>query len=556
MTKKVRTISHFFSKNFQRENVLMLQRLNLLSFLKLMLLIIILLLLLPYFNIILLMLKPNSDYLNFIIKNGVLTRYIMNTIELILKVGILAAVIAFIGAYFMAFYSFKFKKIINLLFILPLSIPVYVGAYVYSDIYLSYPLLKWLLKNDFTMNSTVFIYVIFLYPYIYLTSYAYLKNYMQEYIEAAQVLKLSTIKIFWRVILPLSRPIIFSSVLFVIYESLSDFAVSEYYGTATLSKAFNDAWRVTAEPVTSAKLAVFLMIIIALIISFEKFLRRKARVDSSLSLSPKLIKAKPSLLLLIYSFYALIIGLAFILPFQKIISGAINNYSYFFKRDTLQVALQTFGLSVAVIVLISLIAMFLTAMLKYIGVKKRKKISLIATLGYMIPSMILSLGVYSLCFNLDLVLNDSLKRFGLTTFIFTNSSLALIIGLSLKFLAIAYNNYEQCYHKISPSIFEAALSLGKNPIQTFFKVDLHFLRQTSKYIFILVALDVFKELTLAFTLSPFNFRTLSMEIYHYMANEMQQVAYVPAFIIVTICVAGIIVLERGLIHDNNQKFEL
>ncbi len=528
----------------------MSKNVNLITLLKAILALLVVFILLPYLNIIFLILKPNSDYLNFIIKHGVLTKYILNTIELILKVGIITSILGFIGAYFMVFYSFKFKKIINLLFILPLSIPVYVGAYVYSDIYNRIPFLKFLLKNEFTMNSSVFIYVIFLYPYIYLTTYSYLKNHMQEYIEAAQMLKLSNFKILYKVIFPLSKTIVFSSSLFVIYESLSDFAVTEYFGTSTLSKAFNDSWRVTGEPATSAKLALFLMLIIGAIILFEKFLRSRSRTDSMLSVECRAINPSFKVSLIIYTFYSVIILIGFILPFHRIIVGALNNYEYFFKRNILTVTLQTFTLSLYVIAIIIVLGMFLTAMLKYMNKRNRKRLSIISTLGYMIPSMILSLGVYSFFFDLDV-----LSKTVFSTFIFTTTRFALIIGLSLKFLAIAYNNYELTYAKLNPSIFEAGLMLKQNPIKSFFRIDLHFLLKTSKYISILVVLDVFKELTLAFNLSPFNSRTVSMEIYRYMANEMQQVAYVPSFIIVVLCSVCIIVLERGILNDKNRKFD-
>ncbi len=195
-------------------------------------------------------------------------------------------------------------------------------------------------------------------------------------------------------------------------------------------------------------------------------------------------------------------------------------------------------------------------MLKFLKSKSKRIVSLISTMGYMMPSMILSLGVYSLFFNFDVLINPIFKSFDSKGYIFTSTSLVLIIGLSLKFLAVAFNNFEQTYKKVHPSIFEASLTLGQNPIKTFFKVDIHFLSKTSVFIIILIILDVFKELTLSFTLSPFNFRTVSMEIYHYMANEMQQVAYVPSIIIVFICIICIIILERGLVNDKDRELDI
>ncbi len=534
----------------------MSKKITMLSILKFVTLLLSVLLFLPYFNIIMLALKPNSKYLNFIIEHKILLKYIYNTVELILKVGFFSSLLGFFGAYFMAFYAFRFKKIINLFFILPLSIPIYVGAYVYSDLYHRMPILELIFKNDFTMNSAVFIYVIFLYPYVYLTTYAYLKKHMQEYVEAGQMLNLSNLKILYRIILPLTKSVLFSSSLFVIYESLSDFAVSEYFGIQTLSRAFNDAWRVSSDQSTSAKLALFIILIIGIAISVEKLLRRRAKVDSENSSKSRLVKARGKTKVLIYTFFLLVISIGFILPFQRVLIGAIRNSEYFFKRDIINVTIQTFVLSMWVVLGILIVAMFLSFMLKYLKSRHQKKLSLVATLGYMMPSMILSLGVYSLFFKLDVLMNPLMKSVGFKEYLLTSSKIVLIAGLSLKFLAIAFNNFEQTYRKVNPNIFEASLTLKQNPIKTFFKVDLYFLSKTSIFIIILVILDVFKELTLSFSLSPFNYRTVSMEIYRYMANEMQQVAYVPSIIIVFVCIICILILERGLINDKDRELEL
>ncbi len=534
----------------------MFKNVNLLTFLKLFVFIVILFLILPYANIVFLAIKPNSQYLNFIINNGILAKYIYNTIELILKVGFFSSILGFFGAYFMAFYSFGFKRIVNLFFILPLSIPIYVGAYVYSDIYNRMPIFEFLFKNDFTMNSAVFIYVIFLYPYVYMTTYTYLKKHMHEYIEAGKVLGLSNFKILYKIIFPLTKSILFSSSLFVIYESLSDFAVSEYFGILTLSRAFNDAWRVSSDQSTSAKLALALILIIATAIFIEKYLTKKVKLDSTLNSKISFIKPTLNMKIIIFTFYSCVISIGFILPFYRILIGACKNYEYFFKRNMVSVTMQTFLLSIYVVVLIIIISMFLSFMSRFLKPLSKRIVSLIATLGYMMPSMILSLGVYALFFNLDVLINPIVKNFGMKGYIFTSTSLILVIGLMFKFLSISFNNFEQTYRKINPNIFEASLTLNQNPVKTFFKVDIYFLSKTSVFIFILVILDIFKELTLSFTLSPFNFRTVSMEIYRYMANEMQQVAYVPSAIIVFICIVCIIVLERGLVNDKDREFDI
>lgn len=528
-------------------------RFHILDFLKIVMFVIILFLLIPYINILKIAFQGKSDYLGFLYKNGILYEYIMCTIELILKVGILSSFIGFFGAYFMVFYSFRFKKIINVLFILPLSIPLYVGAYVYSDIYNNNSILEFLLKNNFTMNSTVFIYSIFLYPYVYLMVYPYLNNYMQEYIEVGNTLGFSNVQILYKIILPLTKSVIFSSSLFVIYESLSDFSVSEYYGANTLSKIFNDSWRVSSDQTTSAKLGLILLFILMIIILVEKYLKNRARFYEKCKRKSKYINCSIKEKTLIYTFFTFIITLGFILPVKKLLIGSIRYKMYFYNTDLLIAFSNTFLVAFISIFFILIISMFLSSMIKYLNNFIKGILHTVSTLGYMVPSLILSLGLFTIFFKFDLLI---FKYFGYKNYIFTKTPFILIVGFTIKFLSIAYNSYEQTYSKISLNIFEASFLLNKNPIKTFFLVDFWFLIKKSKFIVLLVLLEIFKELTLSFTLSPFNFRTISMEIYHYNINEMQQISYVPSLMIVFICIICIIFLERDIKYDKNKKFNI
>ena len=56
---------------------------------------------------------------------------------------------------------------------------------------------------------------------------------------------------------------------------------------------------------------------------------------------------------------------------------------------------------------------------------------------------------------------------------------------------------------------------------------------------------MFKELTIVYSLRPFNFKTLSTEVYRYAGNEMINVAAFPSLVIIFICSVLIVYLEGG-----------
>ncbi|PKM60841.1 MAG: iron ABC transporter permease [Firmicutes bacterium HGW-Firmicutes-4] len=522
----------------------MKKSINDIKILKYVVYIFLLILLMPLLYIFKNTLTQNSNYLNLILDKGILLIYIQNTLQLILKVGLLASIIGFLGAYFITFYNFKNKWIINLLFILPLSIPVYVGAYTYTDIFHTFSVLETILKNEFTMNGVVFIYTAFLYPYVYLASRSYLKNNMAEYIEVSETLQISPLKTFFKVILPLSRPVIVSSSLFVIYESLSDFAVAEYYGVPTLSKAINDSWLLIAEKDTAFKLSLSLLFILFFIIYLERISRGKGKNNATIHKPNKLKKASKVQKKFIYAFYTLVISLGFLLPFKNIVEGAIKNREYFIKKDILSVSINTLTTTLITIFIIIVLAMFLTSMLKFFTAKNKRRISSISMLGYAIPSVVLGLGIYSFLVNIDNVIMPYLQYLGFTEYLFTGTRLALIIALTFKFLSIAYSQFEQSYEKIDKSIFESSYVLGKNATKTFFLVDFFFLLKSVRFVIILIFIDLIKDLTLTYSLRPFNFNTLSTEVYRYAGNEMLDVAAVPSIVIVMFSIISILILER------------
>jgi iron(III) transport system permease protein len=71
------------------------------------------------------------------LKNTVLTKYILNSLILLIFSALGTLVLGVITAWLVTMYIFPMKKYIEWLLVLPLAIPSYALAYVYSDL-LSY----------------------------------------------------------------------------------------------------------------------------------------------------------------------------------------------------------------------------------------------------------------------------------------------------------------------------------------------------------------------------------------------------------------------------------
>lgn len=119
----------------------------------------------------------------------------------------------------------------------------------------------------------------------------------------------------------------------------------------------------------------------------------------------------------------------------------------------------------------------------------------------------------------------------------------------IRFLAVGYNAIEAGFEKIGTSYTEASRGLGMSTITTFLRVDIPMLRGAIFGGFILVFVDILKELPLTLFLQPFNFTTLATQAFRYANDEMVQEAALASMLI--IIVSGICiyyfhrVLDRG-----------
>ena len=88
--------------------------------------------------------------------------------------------------------------------------------------------------------------------------------------------------------------------------------------------------------------------------------------------------------------------------------------------------------------------------------------------------------------------------------------------------------------------------MGNPPISTLFKLNLPLLQKSILISFILVFIDIFKELPLTLILRPFNFDTLATLTFD--LNKQSQIyeAAIPALIIIMVTVFPIIILNKKM----------
>jgi iron(III) transport system permease protein len=127
--------------------------------------------------------------------------------------------------------------------------------------------------------------------------------------------------------------------------------------------------------------------------------------------------------------------------------------------------------------------------------------------------------------------------------------IALVFGYCVRFLAVAINNYESGFQKIPNSYDDACKTMNITQFKTLTSVILPLIKNSLFASFIIVFIEVIKELPLTLVLRPFNYDTLAI-LSHELVNQSQIVeSSVPAMFIVGLGIISVLILARNMIKD-------
>jgi iron(III) transport system permease protein len=169
-----------------------------------------------------------------------------------------------------------------------------------------------------------------------------------------------------------------------------------------------------------------------------------------------------------------------------------------------------------------------------------------ASLGYALPGAVIAVGVLVPLTRFDNALADLIEAgTGVAAgLIFTGTIVALIYAYLVRFLAIALQTVEAGLAKVTPSMDDAARSLGASPAEALRRIHAPLLTPSLAAAALLVFVDVLKELPATFALRPFNFDTLAIAAYHYAKDERLAEAALPSLVIVAIGLVPLVAITR------------
>ncbi len=488
--------------------------------------------------------------------------YIGNSVFLIIACSILVLTFGVTSAWLVARFEFPFRKQLEWLLILPLAIPSYIVAYAYAGVF-DYGgtfeiILRWFglefIRIDFMNKSGLaFVLAISLFPYVYVSARAFFLNQASNLLEASKMLGVGEFKSFFRLMLPLARPAIIAGLILVLMEVLNDYGAAKYYGVRTFTTGIFRAWFSLEEPESAVYLSALLIVIVFGFILFEKWQRRKLQFSSPKSNSTYLHRKEAGKLLQFSIFTIVLIPvlLGFFIPLFQLGYWAVLTADKVFDLNFLILSLQTFGIAFLTASFTVILAILLIYFARWSNIGFIKNTAKLGILGYAIPGAVVAIGIMIPILTFDKWLIAALDYlFSLKTGLFLSGTLvALIYAYCVRFLAVAYNPIESTTLKVSKNIPDSSKMLGVGNFRTFFKIEFPMIKTGILSAFILVFIDVLKELPLTLILKPFHINTLAVKAYEYASDEMVMEAAIPSLFIVITATLPVIFLNKMLIKE-------
>lgn len=439
---------------------------------------------------------------------------LFNTICLALVTAAIASIIAFTLAWLIIKTDLPFKKTFHWLAAMPLAIPVYIAAFTYITILgpagaipklissiLNITVLELKFNFIYSFMGVALIFSFFTYPYIYLLLCNSLKNIDGNLEDASISSGLNLRETFRKVILPLITPSIFSGSLLVIIYVMADFGAISMLRFESFTRVIYLQLIGRYDRASATILSSVLVLIIYIFLWIENYIRTRKTLYTSTNTQKSskvynLNKWKiPCLLLVLIIFtFTLFIPMATLISWsiKGVFSGVLSIKFFKYVTDSLLLSLIT----ATIVTLIALPVSFVNTRYKN---NLYKVISKLAYTGYALPGIITALGTI-------FIFNRFLPGLYKTLF-------CLIAAYVIKLLPQCLQGQENTLLQLSSYYEDTSLTLGYKPWTSLRKVTIPLMKGGIISGWVLVFINVTKELPATLLLRPPGFDTMAVRVW-------------------------------------------
>ncbi|MEI0493889.1 iron ABC transporter permease [Brachyspira intermedia] len=483
---------------------------------------------------------------------------LINSFVVTTSVTILAVLIGTPLAYCMKMYNLKGKRIIEILIIISMMSPAFIGAYSWILLlgrngvitrFFSYIGIN--IPTIYGFDGILLVFSLKLYPFIFMYVYGALGKIDNIFLEASENLGASSFMRNMTVTIPLIKPTIVSAGLIVFMNALADFGtpmlIGEGYRTMPTMIYSEFISEVGSNANFSASMSVIMVIITTIMFISQKYIvnKRSYAMNSMNTIKSKDIKGIKSIL--IHSGIYILV-LVSILPQITVIYTSFlkTNRSVFtsnFSLESYETIFRSLAssikntyiygiITIAIIIIVGMLTAYITIRRKNI---LTSIIDIVSMFPYIIPGSVLGI--------------TFLTAFNKPPIILTGSSIIIIISLVIRRLPYTLRSSSAILYQIDKNVDEASISLGASEIKTFFYITARLMLSGVLSGAILSWITVINELSSSVILYTAKSRTMSVAIY----QEVIRASYGTAAALSTILTLTTIISLIIFFKISNKK---
>ncbi len=476
------------------------------------------------------------------------------------------------SAWLVSMCDFFGRRWLEVGLLLPLAMPGYLAAFIYTEL-LDYagPLQRglravfgwengsqyWFPEVRSIWGAVLFL-SLTLYPYVFLLSRAAFVKQYAEVFEAGRSLGGSPWRCFWSLSLPLARPAILAGATLSVMEALSDFGVVELFAVPTFTVGVYRVWFAMGNPSAAAQLALLPLGLLLLL----GWWLAQLRLEDPLSLHGMAKKAHPPFRLtplqqrLAFLACAVPVILGFLLPVLVLGQEVLSQLHQLWSTASLS---QLGDVAETVRLTSSSLLLSLAAMLVCTGMGVliaygiylrphgwRKFIQALVRLSYATPGVVLAIGILLPLTLFDKYLAALTQYLHLPQiYLLSGSLLAILLAYYARFLSLSLSTVRSGLSRVDIKLLYAARSLGAGSLRTLWQVHRPILRNSILVSALLVFIDAMKELPMTLILRPFNFDTLATRIFEHASSETFAPAALSALILILATTIPVLLLHKN-----------
>lgn len=458
-------------------------------------------------------------------------QYYYETLFRSLKVAVIttltSVVIGVPLAYITTRYNIWGKRVVNVMIIMSLMSPPFIGAYSWIMLLGRNGSITNFLTNlglnvpsIYGFTGIILVFTLKLYPFVYLYVKGALEGIDGSLEEAAENLGMSKWRRILTVTLPVILPTIAAGAVMVFMSSLADFGTPMLIGEGYKVLPVLIYEEYMSEMGGNAGLASALSIIVVLcslsVLLYQKRVIDKKQYNMSglrppkieeLSILPRILMTALTLLVAFVTFLPQIVVVytSFLKTSGPIFSGGFSLDSYhtiFYKLGSN--IRNTFVFSTVAIVFIIIIGITIAYLITKRKSKSSDALDLLVMFPYVIPGAVLGIG-------LVLAFKNGFMNTGVLTIIGTPT--IMIIAYVIRKMPYTVRSSSAILMQVDQSVEEASISLGVSPMKSFFTVTARLMLPGIVSGAILSWISTINELSSSIMLYSGKTATISVAIY-------------------------------------------